>query len=62
MVITITDNGEGDNNPITGEIDDPGALALFGPFVKNAELQVFSENVTRDDVLFDFFDFNSNDR
>ena len=60
VVITITDNGEGDNNPITGEIDDPGALALFGPFVKNAELQVFSENVTRDDVLFDFFDFNSN--
>ena len=61
VVITITDNGEGDNNPITGEIDDPGALALFGPFVKNAELQVFSENVTRDDVLFDFFDFNSNE-
>ena len=61
VVITITDNGEGDNNPIAGEIDDPGALALFGPFVKNAELQVFSENVTRDDVLFDFFDFNSND-
>jgi gliding motility-associated-like protein len=60
VVITITDNGIGDNNPLLGEIDDPGALALYGPFVKNAELAVFSENVTRDDVLFDFFDFNSN--
>ena len=36
VVITITDNGIGDNNPLLGEIDDPGALALYGPFVKNA--------------------------
>jgi hypothetical protein len=62
VVITITDNGVGDNNPIIGEIDDPGALALYGPVVKNTNLYpVFPENVTRDDVLFDFFDFNSND-
>ena len=62
VVITITDNGVGDNNPILGEIDDPGALSLYGPVIKNTNLYpVFAENVTRDDVLFDFFDFNSND-
>jgi gliding motility-associated-like protein len=62
VVITITDNGVGDNNPLIGEIDDPGALALYGPVVKNTNLYpVFPENVTRDDVLYDFFDFNSND-
>ena len=62
VVITITDNGVGDNNSLIGEIDDPGALALYGPFVKNTNLYpVFPENVTRDDVLYDFFDFNSND-
>ncbi len=61
VVLTITDNGVGDTNPISGVIDDPGSLGLYKPDVKNFDFEIEAENTNHssDLILHDFFDIKT---
>jgi gliding motility-associated-like protein len=56
VILTITDNGIGDNNKESGVIDDPGAIATFIPVIDNVIIGPFEENYLSDSLLVDLFD------
>ncbi|NDB28697.1 cadherin repeat domain-containing protein, partial [archaeon] len=59
VVLTITDNGVGDTNPISGVIDDPGSLGLYKPDVKDYDFgELVAENREKSAtfIIHDFFD------
>ena len=56
VVLTITDNGIGDNNKESGIIDDPGAIATFIPVILNDTIGPFEENYLSEKILIDLFD------
>jgi gliding motility-associated-like protein len=60
IIITLTDNGLGDNDKRVGFIDDPGALSAFKPVINNVEIGPFDENFITEEVLIDLFDFETN--
>tara|TARA_B110000285_G_scaffold20936_1_gene20261 strand:- start:4179 stop:9593 length:5415 start_codon:yes stop_codon:yes gene_type:complete len=60
VILTITDNGKGDNDKRIGKIDDPGAIATFVPVVKNTIVGPFEENLVTTELIFDFYDSSTN--
>jgi gliding motility-associated-like protein len=59
VVLTITDNGIGDNNKESGVIDDPGAIATFIPVIDNVIIGPYEENYLSDSLLVDLFDIKT---
>ena len=60
VILTITDNGMGDNDKRIGKIDDPGAIATFVPVVQNTIVGPFEENLVTTELIFDFYDSSTN--